>query len=267
MKAGQRNTKQLIVQMMAIAALAILGPWAVHAEERTIDPFYDMPHLGNTGIPASKIFPNLQFAYGQTPTALPPMDGQGNGTPSVTDQTYTMFLFCREVHTVKQATAISQIHAEFGNFSKYLGQNNTAVWVGNDHPPVFDIETGKQLCDEFKLDYNGGPFVVYYRIRELTEGISERGGKRQNVKLDLITADLDHIKVDKIPTLLNMLQQYIRQQGSPADFRKQLKFEEGKQRFLSFFDYAFERLSEIVGKVKKVRYKGVEIEFNWEGRV
>ncbi|MEX5216768.1 MAG: hypothetical protein NW701_02975 [Nitrospira sp.] len=151
-------------------------------------------------------------------------------------RTFSVMLFCREL-SKEETYQIPRLYSAFQSFSHYIGETNTAVWIGRERPPSFDLNIGKDLCDRYNLDYNGGPYIVYYRIKSASLSSSSIPSWQfpgMNVETESVTINLHRIATERIPNVLNLLEMYIRKGLETNDIRGPLAFALATQWLFSF---------------------------------
>lgn len=260
---------------MMIVAILLVWPFTLTLALGA-DPYHFL-YIQGSDLPPSAIFPGVNFeASADSPNDVPPAEKKAgrqdvrmehykdwlNSLETNKSRTFSLMLFCREL-TEEESKYVSRLYSAFERFSHYIGETNTAVWIGPRRPPSFDLKSGKDLCDSFQLNYNQGPYVLYYRIKHASTTSYDMAVPYLpgvQIETEYVVMDLHRILVGRIPHLLNSLESYIRNGLEINKIRGPLAFEVAAQWFFSFGEKYRDDLSGIVSGIKKGR---ASFELKW----
>lgn len=150
---------------------------------------------------------------------------------------YSAMFICRDL-TKEQKEKVPSIYKAFHSFARHIGSKNVGVWIGQDTPPAFDAGEGKSACDFFGLMYNGGPYVVHYKI----EGASPQLGA-VGITLDSTVINFHGVQTERIPAILNILEQGVRTGRIASGW---LRYEQVVQVLLSFMSENSDFVKELI---------------------
>ena len=118
------------------------------------------------------------------------------------------------------ATELQQIWSAFSEFGFSIGDRHVALWF-LDLDGNVDVDRARWYCDRIGLDYNDGPYVVTSATRP--DQLEDRE--------ELVVIELDNIEPWRIPSILNLLAEDLR---NNRDIRSgRLLWEEVKQTMLT----------------------------------
>lgn len=225
----------LVLALILMATLC--QPQTLLADESTYYEFY----LEKSNLPLGTLFSGLTL--GKKDSGSYPQGDLSGGILTDTDkfrgyglttdyETESIMFNCREL-IGREQKELPLIHKAFHSFGFYIGRNNAARWVGNESASSFDLLQGKELCDRFHLDYNGGPYIVHYRILNSSPLLDERG----DLRTILATTDNAVINLGVVAPasrylLINRLEQAIRRRERVSNV---LLYEQNKLAFIDFF--------------------------------
>jgi hypothetical protein len=221
-------------------------------------------YLKNANLPLETLFPGLHLSDASSAAAnaeknptgeyLTKMDTFSGLGISANYETETIIFNCRMLMSYEEKE-LTQLYEVFRSFGYYIGGNNAARWVGDERTRNFDLSQGKALCDSFRFDYNGGPYVVHYRILRFSSVMDQAG----NLEAIHLTTDFSKIDLARFAPasrykLLNRLEQAIRRKEAVAPV---LLYERNKRALADFFKGHYQGILELgktifeIGVMKK----------------